>query len=437
MKTISSIFIKASLFVSLTTIFYSAPAQSKKPTATDPYSTAIQTLKKHKLVVEAFAIIDRLEPATRKEHIALTEIPAPPFHESVRAKRYMELLATAGAKKVWMDSLGNVLALRKGKKGTRTVVLDAHLDTVFPEGTDVTVKIKGDTLFAPGISDDTRGLISMLTLLHAMNNANIETNDDVLFVASLGEEGLGDLRGVRYVVEKSKLKIDSWISIDGTDIDEIVNGGLGSVRYRATIKGPGGHSWGAFGLANPHHAMARAMNYYVQEATKFTASGAKTSFNVGVTGGGTSVNSIPFESWAEIDMRSESPEQLKKIDSLFKSNFKKGIDEYNASVHKGPALTLNLQLLGYRPSGATDEHQPLIQRTLAAAKSFNTTPRLGISSTNANIPISKGIPAVTIGAGGKSNKEHSLGEWWLNDHGADGIKFGLLVLLSEAGVANN
>ncbi len=423
-------------FIGFILLLNTAVAQKKQSQGpADPFAREIQALVKNKSVIEAFAIIDQLEPMTRREHIELTEIPAPPFHESVRAQRYKQLLEAAGHNHVWMDSLGNVLALRKGKKGDRTVVIDAHLDTVFPEGTDVKVKIKGDTLFAPGISDDTRGLIAMLTLLHALEKANIQMNDDVLFLASVGEEGLGDVRGVRYVVEKSKLKIDSWISIDGTEIADIVNGALGSVRYQVTIKGPGGHSWGAFGLGNPHHAMARGMNYFVGEATHFTSSGTKTSFNVGVVGGGTSVNSIPFESWAAVDMRSESPMRLNKIDSIFKASFQKGLSEYNAGIKNGPLLTLTFQRTGFRPSGAMAEDQPIIQRSMAAARNFNAVPRLSFQSTNANIPISKGIPAVTIGAGGLSNKEHSLGEWWLNDHGADGIKYALLVLLGEAGLS--
>jgi len=332
--------------------------------------------------------------------------------------------------------LGNVLALRKGTKGTRTVVLDAHLDTVFPEGTDVTVKQKGDTLFAPGIADDARGLIAILTVLKAMEKSNLKTTDDVLFVASLGEEGLGDLRGVKYVIEKSKLKIDSWIAVDGIEIDRVVNGALGSVRYRATINGPGGHSWGAFGLGNPHSAMAKALNYFSDEAMRFTSSGIKTSFNVGRTGGGTSVNSIPFESWAEIDMRSPSPSQLNKIDSIFKACMKKGVDEYNQSIKKGTALTLTLQQIGSRPSGTTAQDKAIVQRAISAAEFFSTLPvKLDVVSTNANVPIAHGIPSICIGAGGKSEHEHSLDEWWINEKGADGIKFVLLTSLMEAGIS--
>lgn len=400
----------------------------------DPYTKQVLLLTKNPQVQNAFAIIDQLEPTTRKEHIELNQVPAPPFKESVRAQYFRKMLEAAGADKVWIDSVGNVLALRKGKKSLRTIVLDAHLDTVFPEGTDVTVKIKGDTLFAPGISDDTRGLIAMLTVLRALEKASIETTDDVLFVGTVGEEGLGDLRGVKYIVEKSKMKIDAWIALDGTAIDQVINGALGSIRYKATITGPGGHSWGAFGIGNPHHAMAKAINYFSDAAAQFTSTGVKTSFNVGRTGGGTSVNSIPFESWAEVDMRSESPSQLKKIDSIFKASMKKGVSEYNQKVKQGPPVQLSLQQIGYRPSGATDASSPLVQKVFAAVRYFSVVPQLAIVSTNANVPIAHGIPAVTIGAGGKSDHEHALGEWWLNEKGADGIKFALLTLLLEAGI---
>src|SRR6478609_1857458 len=345
-------------------------AQTKTEPNPNAYTKQVEGLIKNKQILEAFSVIENLESTTRKEHIELTQIPAPPFKEQVRAQAYKKLLEGAGADKVWIDSIGNVLALRKGKKGARTVVLDAHLDTVFPEGTDVTVKVKGDTLFAPGIADDTRSLIALITVLRALEKTGIETTDDVLFVGTVGEEGLGDLRGVKYIIEKTKLRADSWIAVDGTEINHIVNGGLGSIRYKTTIKGPGGHSWGAFGLANPHHAMAKALNYFSDEASRFTSTGIKTSFNVGRTGGGTSVNSIPFESWAEIDMRSESPNQLKKIDSIFKSNMKKGVDEYNKGLKKGPPLTLQLEQVGFRPSGATAEKEPLVQRALASAKYF-------------------------------------------------------------------
>jgi tripeptide aminopeptidase len=409
-------------------------AQKSKKETNDQYLVQAQALAKSKSIVEAFKIIDELEAATIKELIELTEIPAPPFKENVRAQKMKELFETAGADKVWIDSVGNVLALRQGKKSTKTIVLDAHLDTVFPEGTDVTVKHHGDTLYAPGISDDTRGLIAMLTVLRALEKAKIETTNDLLFVASVGEEGLGDLRGVKYLLAKNTMKIETWISVDGTNINDIVTGALGSVRYRATIHGPGGHSWSAFGLGNPHHAMAKAINYFADEALKFTNAVGKTSFNVGRTGGGTSVNAIPFESWAEIDMRSESSEHLKKIDSIFKSTMTLGLRDYNKNILKGAALTMTLTPIGFRPSGKTPPTNSLVQRAKAVVNLLGGTPSLLTESTNANSAIAKGISAITIGAGGKSDHAHALNEWWLNDKGADGIKLALLITLMETGM---
>ncbi|MFM9839901.1 MAG: M20/M25/M40 family metallo-hydrolase [Cyclobacteriaceae bacterium] len=411
-----------------------AIAQKNKKETNDQYLVQAQALAKSKPIVEAFKIIDELEAATIKELIELTEIPAPPFKENVRAQKMKQLFETAGADKVWIDSIGNVLALRSGKKSTKTIVLDAHLDTVFPEGTDVTVKHHGDTLYAPGISDDTRGLLAMLTVLRALEKAKIETTHDLLFVASVGEEGLGDLRGVKYLLAKNTMKIETWISVDGTNINDIVTGALGSVRYRATIHGPGGHSWSAFGMGNPHHAMAKAINYFADEALRYTTSVGKTSFNIGRTGGGTSVNAIPFESWAEVDMRAEDPDHLKKIDSIFKATMAKGVQEYNKQILKGTALTLSLTQIGFRPSGKTPSTNELVQRAQAAVTLMGGTPKLITESTNANSAIAKGIAAITIGAGGKSDHAHALNEWWLNDKGADGIKFVLLVTLGETGV---
>jgi acetylornithine deacetylase/succinyl-diaminopimelate desuccinylase-like protein len=239
---------------------------------------------------------------------------------------------------------------------------------------------------------------------------------------------------VKYFLLKNTRKIKSWISVDGTEIGDIATGALGSIRYKAIIKGPGGHSWGAFGLGNPHHAMAKAINYFSDEASKFTSAMGKTSYNVGRTGGGTSVNAIPFESWAEVDMRSESPQSLKKMDSIFKSSMNRGLNEYNQGVKKGPPLTLSLTPIGFRPSGQTPSENPLVQRAGAAATLFGAAPKFIFESTNANIAISKGISAITIGAGGKSDHAHALNEWWLNEKGTDGIKFALLITLGETGI---
>jgi tripeptide aminopeptidase len=401
----------------------------------DQYTRDIEKLAKNKKIQAAFESIKKQEARNRKDLIMLTEIEAPPFMEEVRAKVFANMLKKAGADSVWIDNVGNVLALRKGKDRKRTIALDAHLDTVFPKGTDVKVKSKGDTLYAPGIGDDTRALVVIASILRTMEETGIETQANILFTGSVGEEGLGDLRGVKNLFTEDSPKIDSWISIDGGDIDRVNIMGLGSYRYRVTFKGPGGHSWGAFGLANPQHALGSAIHNFTLAADEYTKTGAKTSYNVGRIGGGTSVNSIAFESWMEIDMRSESPERLNHIDVILKSSIQKALDEQNSIKRIGPDLTVDIQKIGDRPSGELNEDLPLIQRTMASVKYFGEEPRVTRGSTNANIPISKGIPAVTIGRGGKSGNAHSLKEWWLDVDGYKAIQFALLTVVSEAEMA--
>lgn len=400
------------------------------------YTREIDQLAKNKRIVQAFESVIAQHKRNRDELIMLTEIAAPPFKEDKRAVRFAAMLKEAGADSVWIDKVGNVLALRKGKSRKTCVALDGHLDTVFPPETDVKVKAKGDTLYAPGIADDTRGLVAVVSVLRALEAAKIETQADVLFVGTVGEEGLGDLRGVKHLFSGQSRRIDSWISIEGGNIGRVSNMGLGSNRYRVIFKGPGGHSWGAFGLANPQHALGSAMHYFSKAADKFTRTGARTSFNVGRIGGGTSVNSIPFESWMEVDMRSEIPENLTLIDSLLKSSVQKALEEHNAMRRAGPALTVEMVRIGERPSGELPENLPLIQRSMAAIAQFGIAPKIGRGSTNSNIPISKGIPAVTIGQGGASGNSHSLNEWWYDDGGDKAIQAALLTLVAEAGLAN-
>ena len=349
----------------------------------------------------------------------------------------MQMVKAAGADSIWKDEVGNVLALRKGKTRGRTVVLEAHLDTVFPLETDVKVKKHGDTLYAPGIGDDTRGLAMVLVVMKAMNTAQIQTSSDVLFAGVVGEEGLGDLRGVKHLFKNGNRKIDAYIAIDGGDLGRINNMALGSLRYKVTFKGPGGHSWSAFGVANPHHAIGKSIDYFDTVAGAYVANGPKTTYNVGRIGGGTSVNSIPFESWMEIDMRSVSPEKLLGIERILKEQMQKALEDYNKTVKKGDKLTLVLDKIGERPSGELGENLPLILKAIAATSYFNAQPTLTRGSTDSNIPISLGIPAVTIGRGGKSDNAHALDEWYLNDEtGPLAIKLALLILVAEAGLSN-
>jgi len=399
------------------------------------YIKAISELAKKPVMLSAFKNIMQLEPETHQNLITLTEIPAPPFKEQKRAAKFMEMIKAIGADSVWMDAAGNVIAFKKGKSGKKKVVLEGHLDTVFPEGTDVTVKHKGDTLMAPGIGDDTRGLAVLLAVMKSMKQASVKTDADIYFVGAVGEEGLGDLRGVKQLFKPGGLKIDSYIAIDGSGIGGITTGAVGSHRYHITFKGPGGHSYGAFGLANPHNAAARAIYYFIKDADAYTRNpGAKTTYNVGVTGGGTSVNAIPFESWMEVDMRSETPERLSGIDTLLKAAIKKALIEENQMKRSGKDLIVEVELVGDRPSGVQDYKLPLIQKAMASATFLGAKPSLSASSTNSNIPISKGVPAVTIGRGGVSGGAHSLNEWWVNDKGHLAVENALLILVSEAGL---
>ncbi len=254
------------------------------------YDAEIRGIGERSDVRAAFQAIDSLQDQGRADLITLTEIPAPPFMETERARAYAEMLRQAGADSVWTDDIGNVLSLRRGRSGDRTVAIDAHLDTVFPEGTDVSVRVRGDTLLAPGVGDDTQGLVLVLTVLRALEAADIQTEGDVLITATVGEEGLGDLRGVKHLFRPGGPEIDSWIAVDGGDASRVAHQAVGSYRYRITVRGPGGHSWGAFGLANPHHALARMIHHFVEAADPYTREGTKTSYNIGRIGGGTSIN---------------------------------------------------------------------------------------------------------------------------------------------------
>lgn len=398
------------------------------------YAAEVEALVAEPRVREAMRVIEELEPRTLADLVTLTEIPAPPFNEEARARAYLALLREAGADSTWIDAEGNVVAVRRGTAGDSVLILSGHLDTVFPEGTDVTVEMRGDTLRAPGVGDDTRGLVVVLTVLRAMEAADLRTRGDVWFVGTVGEEGLGDLRGVKHLFREDGPRIDAFISVDGSGNDRITHEALGSRRYRATFHGPGGHSWGAFGTANPAHALGRAIAMFDERAAAFVAGGPTTSYNVGVIGGGTSINSVPFEAWAEVDMRSVSPERLMGIDSIFRATLGEALDAENSGRTEGDSLTLDPRLVGDRPSGEIALSSPLVQRAVATVRHFGWEPTLRRSSTDSNIPISLGIPAVTMGGGGIGGGAHSLDEWWLNEDGHLAIQRTLLLVLAQAGL---
>jgi acetylornithine deacetylase/succinyl-diaminopimelate desuccinylase-like protein len=273
-------------------------------------------------------------------------------------------------------------------------------------------------------------------VLRALQEAGIETAADVLFIGNVGEEGLGDLRGVKHLFRDGAPQIDTLIAVDGGESERIVFGGVGSHRYRVTFLGPGGHSWGAFGLASPLHALGRAIALFVENAPSVTSEGEKTSYNVGRIGGGTSINAIAFESWMEVDMRSGSQDKLDDVDAVLQAAIEQALQEENAARLDGPELTVEVEQVGKRPAAAGNDQTTIVQRAIAATRAFGIEPKLQISSTDANLPISLGVPAVTMSRGGLSGNSHAPDEWWQNADGHVGIQIGLVTLLAEARIAD-
>ncbi|MSU47839.1 MAG: M20/M25/M40 family metallo-hydrolase [Opitutus sp.] len=386
----------------------------------------------------AVAAFDRDYDRFVRELIFLTEIPAPPFKEQLRAEAYAKLLREIGLEDVAIDPEGNVLGLWRGRPGGTAPLLAvaAHLDTVFPEGTDVRVKRSGTRLSAPGIGDDTSGLAFLLAAIRAMKAARVETPGDILFIGNVGEEGPGDMRGIRYLFGQGpwKGRIKRFITVDGSNNDLITNGGLGSKRYRVTFKGPGGHSWGAFGQVSPAFAMGNAM---AKLGKVVVPRQPKVSYNVGVVSGGTSVNSIPFEVAMEVDLRSISPEELAKIDGQFLKIVAEAVTEENAArATTFGKITADVKLIGERPSGVTSPDTAELRQVIATMKVFDKVPVWNVGSTDANLPISLGIPAFAMarGSAGREGRSHSLDEWTEVEKTAVVKDFGLAlaVLLSVA-----
>ena len=398
---------------------------------------AVAQVRAHPKFKSAMAAIDSDHDRLVREIVTLTEIPAPPFKEDARAKAYLDMLRAHKLTDVEQDPEGNVMGIRQGTGGGPLIAIAAHLHTVFPEGTNVTVKRDGTRLMAPGVGDDTRSLAVLLAMIRAMDAAGIQTTSDILFIGNVGEEGQGDLRGMKYLFQKGKYKdrIRLFISMDGAGGgDDIVRGAVGSKRYRVTFKGPGGHSYGAFGLVNPAFAMGNAIRKFSQ----FTVPrDPKTTFNVGVVGGGTSVNSIPFESWMDVDMRSVSPQELATLETTFKRVMQEAVDEENGarSTAQGP-ISVDLKLIGDRPSGETPHDSSIVQVASAAIQAAGMKPTFSFSSTDSNIPISLGIPAITIDSGGRGGRAHALDEWIDVEKSSSvrGIEVAMTILLAIAGI---
>jgi tripeptide aminopeptidase len=391
----------------------------------------------HARVRAARAHIEHADEATLTRQAALSAIPAPTGDEAVRGARVAEMLAEAGLEHVSIDDVGNV----RGWRQTPTepddcVVLSAHLDTVFDSALDVSVQRRGARLEGPGIADNARGLAALVTLAEAFVRGEIETRRPVLFAATVGEEGSGDLRGVRHLFCPSAhppIRPSAFIALDGAGIERIVHRALGARRYRVTFSGPGGHSWAAFGVANPAHAVGRAV---AELARLPTHHGPRTTHAVVRLGGGTSLNSIPQQAWFDVDLRSEDPRALERLDETLKDTVTKALaDENRRRVPRSAPLTVEIRRVGERPSGLTPRSHPLVQAAVAATRTLGHEHQLACASTDANLPIALGVPAVALGAGGRAGDAHLPSEWYENDKGALGIVRALFVTaaMAEAG----
>lgn len=420
----------------------SGPAENPAPAAagakTDfvpaAFSDDLVALRDEPRIAAALASLPKREDANIDRLKMLTEIPAPPFAEDARAEAFAEMLEAAGLQEVYRDAEGNVIARRPGRTGARTIVISAHMDTIFPPGTDVTVKRQGDVLAAPGIGDDTRGLIVLLTVAEILRDHDLETEDDLLFVGTVGEEGLGDLRGVKALFADEAHSIDVFLGIDSANMEWVVADAVGSHRYRITFRGTGGHSFSGFGMAHPHQALGHAIMGLTALAREITDNAERATFSVGRIGGGTAINAIPSESWMEVDLRSLNQPDLDLLDGALRKAVADAVAAENARRTTGPELAVEIEPVGERPAGKGDPNSPLVQRTLVVLRDMGISAEKIPASTDANVPINLGVPAVTIGNGGVTRANHSLDETWNPEGAEQGVEAALLITLLEAGL---
>jgi len=361
---------------------------------------------------------------------SICEIPAPPFKESVRGAEYKRRLEALGLT-VRIDSIGNVIAERTGTGNGPTVMLAGHLDTVFPEGTDVKVKREGNVMRAPGIGDDCRGLAVVLAVARAFQMEKVLTTGTVIFVGNVGEEGPGNLRGVRHLVTREyQGKIDYFISVDGTGL-VLTSRAVGSNRYRVTYQGPGGHSYGAFGMPNPIHALGRAIAAIADIQVPTTP---KATFNVGLIEGGTSVNTISPSGAMDVDLRSESKQALAELDEKFHTAVPNALAAENARWPGSRVkMSVKVDTIGIRPAVALPDSAFIVRTALAAGRSLGFTTATSASSTDANFPMILGIPAITIDGGGDGRGAHATSESYDDgDRGWLGPQWAALIVATLA-----
>lgn len=389
-------------------------------------------------VKRALAMAPSLQTWTLEQQISICEIPAPPFKEQARSEEFRRRLVALGYPEARIDAVGNVIA-RIGRGNGPRVMLAGHLDTVFPEGTDVKTTRTGDRIAGPGIGDDCRGLAVVLTVARILKEANITPAGTLYLVGNVGEEGPGNLRGVRHLMTSElRGQVDFFISVDGSGGAGIVSRAVGSHRYTISFEGPGGHSYGAFGMTNPMHAMGRAI---ARIADLQVPAGAKTTFNVGIVRGGTSVNTITPLAQMDVDMRSESQANLEEMDKRIRAAVDTAVKEELARWPNSRApVTVKYDTIGIRPTGGQGDDAFIVRTAIAAARLLDDglmwTPRTQASSTDANLPISMGIPALAINGGGRGSGAHGTEEFYQETADSyKGPQFALLIVTALAGLA--
>lgn len=386
-------------------------------------------LVRNPAVKAALDAVKAHDAQTVEDQIRFCEIPAAPFKEEARGVELRKTFEQLGLQNVRIDKAGNVLGEYPGAAPHPHLVMAAHLDTVFPEGTNVKVRREGAVLHGPGIGDDCRGLAVLVATIRAMRENHVQTPGSITFVADVGEEGLGDLRGMKQLFDATlKGQVDRFVSIDGTGLSTS-HTFVGSHRYRVTFKGPGGHSFGAFGLANPADALGRAI---AKIADLQVPKDPKTTFNVGRVGGGTSVNAIPMEAWMEVDMRSVDKAALDNVDAQFQRAVDAAVREENERWGTPRLLIVTKELVGDRPAGSLPESAPIVKTAMEVMLALGFTGPIGVGSSDANYPLSLGIPSLDIGGGGRGTEAHALGETFDTTDAWKGTQRALLLTIALA-----
>lgn len=405
------------------------PAQIKGMDA----ATRLRALWDAPALAGARASLERNDDATIASQVEVSEIAAPTGEEGERAAWIESKLRALGLSDVRCDAAGNVLGTRAGTEPEAPVVICAHLDTVFPRTVPLRVQRDGKRLVGPGIGDNGRGLAAMLALAGAIDGTGLRTRAPVVFAATTGEEGAGDLCGAKELFANEMSHAAAAIALDGAGDERIVHRALGSRRFRIQFSGAGGHSWTAFGVPNAVHA-ASLTGALLARATLPQL--PRTTLSVGRIGGGISVNSIPDEAWLEIDLRSTSEIALATFEEEIRAAATAALHEENLRGMRGaPPLTLAITVIGERPSGETDRSLPLVTAAIEATHLIGRDADLATASTDANVPISRGIPAIAIGAGGRGGEAHTMAEWFENSAGHLGVARALAVVVASAGLA--